>query len=125
MGMWSFAPWGNDDAADWYGYFMEKTALREAWLEGISEDPSELPEIVRAAAAIFVMLGHVYIWPIEKYDADLEMTIASLSQVAECYKDEGLSDLVEIINQDIEGLELRRTPIKTTIESLNDQVRPR
>ena len=84
MGMWAYAPWDNDEAADWFGDLMDRTSLREAWLEGISQDASESPGVVRAAGALFVMLGRVYVWPLQTYDEDLERTISALSRVAEC-----------------------------------------
>ncbi len=79
MGMWAFEPWGNDEAADLFGDCMDRTQLRKEWLKGIDADPVEAPGTVRAATALFVMLGSVYVWPIKAFDQDLELTIASLS----------------------------------------------
>lgn len=108
MGMWAFAPWDNDDAADWFGDFMDKTRLRAAWLEGINSDVSESPGIVRAAAALFLMLGRVYVWPISTFDEDLEKTISALSAVAECDEYQELPELITLINEEIAELKSRR-----------------
>ena len=110
MGMWALAPWDNDEAADWYGDLMDRTKLREAWLEGIGEDPSESPGIVRAAGALFVMLGRVYIWPTKSFDEDLEISIAALLRIAECGDYQEVPELVAAINQEIEELKSRRKP---------------
>ena len=110
MGMWALAPWDNDEAADWFGDLMDRTKLRETWLEGIGGDPSESPGVVRAAGALFVMLGRVYIWPIRNFDEDLERCIAALSGVAACdeYREE--PELVAAVTQEIEELKSRRKP---------------
>ena len=76
MGTWDDSPWGSDAAADWFGALMDSTRLREVWHEGISVDPDDdRGEIIYAAAWLFVQLGHVYVWPIETFDEDLERTI--------------------------------------------------
>lgn len=67
--MWDYKPWDNDGAADWYGDLMDNTKLRDAWLEGIKEDPIDSPDVVRAAAGLFIILGRIYIWPIDNYDS--------------------------------------------------------
>jgi hypothetical protein len=76
-------PWDNDEAADWFGDLMDRTQLRKEWLNGINADPVDSPGVVRAAAALFVMLGRVYVWPIETFDQDLELTIVSLTALVE------------------------------------------
>ncbi len=108
MGMWAFNPWDNDQAADWYGDFMESTKFREAWLRGINENPVEEPDVVRAAAALFVMLGRVYVWPIEAYDEDLEHSIAALEKVSNCEEYAESSELLEAIAVEIAELKTRR-----------------
>lgn len=108
MGMWAFKPWDNDQAADWYGDFMESTNFREVWLRGINENPMEEPDIVRAAAALFVMLGRVYVWPIDAYDEDLEHSIAALEKVAKCEEYAESPELLDSIAVEIEELKTRR-----------------
>ena len=116
MGMWAFAPWDNDEAADWYGDLMEETRLREVWLKGIGDDPKESPDIVRAAGALFVMLGRVYVWPIKDFDRDLEQTISALSEVAKCDDYQELPELQELIASEIAELKGRR---KSEVEQAN------
>ncbi len=110
MGMWAFEPWGNDEAADWFGDFMDRTQLRKEWLKGISADPVESPGVVRAAAALFVMLGRVYVWPIKTFDQDLELAIASLSALVEAGEYAEPPELAAAIEQEVAELEARRKP---------------
>ena len=108
MGMWAFAPWDNDEAADWYGDFMDGTGFRDAWLKGIDADPEDSPDTVRAAAALFLMLGRVYIWPIATYDQDLERAISALSKAASSDSYQEIPELRELIAQEIAELKGRR-----------------
>lgn len=108
MGMWALQPWDNDAAADWFGDLMDSTSLRARWLEGIRADPSDEPEVVRAAGALFVMLGRVYVWPIDQYDQDLEIAIAALAKVAQADSFTENTELVAAIEAEIAELKTRR-----------------
>ena len=110
MGMWAYAPWDNDEAADWFGEFMDRTNLRTEWLKGISADPEESPGVVRAAAAVFVMLGRVYVWPVKSLAEDLELAIAALSKVAESGEYEESPELITAVGQELAELKSRRKP---------------
>ena len=105
--MWDFKPWDNDGAADWYGDLMDDTQLRKSWLTGINEDPVNSPDIVRAATGLFIMLGRVYIWPIDEYDNDLELSINQLKRVSENEEYKEIPELIEIIKGEIVELESR------------------
>ena len=105
--MWDYKPWDNDGAADWYGDLMDSTKLRDTWLEGIKEDPIDSPDVVRAAAGLFIMLGRVYIWPIDNYDNDLELTISQLEKVAENEEYKEIPELIEIISGELTELKSR------------------
>ena len=105
--MWDFKPWDNDGAADWYGDLMDETNIRSAWLKGINEDPIESPDVVRAAAGLFVMLGRVYIWPIDNYDKDLDVAIKQLKKVSENDEYKEIPELMDIIESEITELESR------------------
>jgi len=107
MGMWSTKPWDNDGAADWYGDLMDDTNLRKNWLAGINEDPLDQADVVRAAAGLFVMLGRVYIWPINNYDEDLDLTIKQLKRVAKYDEYQDVPELMEMIHGEIVELESR------------------
>ena len=89
---------------------MDATRLRDAWLKGINADPDDSPEIVRAAAALFVMLGRVYVWPIGNFDADLERAITALSKVGECEELKESPELSELVATEIAELKSRRKP---------------
>lgn len=106
--MWDIKPWDNDGAADWFGDLMDETDIRKAWLNGINEDPEENPDIVRAAASLFIFLGRQYIWPIDHYDADLERAIAQLSRVKSNEMYQEVEGLQELIAREIQELESRR-----------------
>ena len=108
--MWDIKPWGNDGAADWYGDVMDATNLRKHWLAGIKSDPVESPDVVRAAAGLFVMLGRVYIWPINSYDENLELAINQLQKIIEGGEYEELPELISLIEMEIAELESRRKP---------------
>ena len=124
MGMWAFAPWDNDQAADWFGDFMQDTRIRRKWLDGIQADPVDSPEVVRAAAALFVMLGRVYVWPIQTFDEDLDLAIASLSRVAANGDYADLPELVAAIEQEVAELRTRRKPASGTDSPAPSPVKP-
>lgn len=111
MGMWAIEPWDNDEAADWFGGFMGRTQLRREWLEGINADPVDGAAVVRAAAALFVMLGRVYVWPIEKFHEDLELAIARLSAVVAGGEYDEPPELVEAIERELAELNSRSKPV--------------
>ena len=121
--MWAYAPWDNDQAADWFGDFMDATQIRREWLKGIKADPVESPEVVRAAAAIFIMLGRIYVWPIKTFDEDLERAIASWSKVAaeECAES---PELVAAIEQEVAELQSRRKTVGVPKAPAPEAVKP-
>ena len=108
MGMWDFKPWDNDGAADWFGDFMDNTEFRKHWIEGINQNPIDDPDEVRAAASLFVMLGRVYVWPIDQYDDDLELAIRQLKKTMESEKYKELPELIELILSEVHELESRQ-----------------
>jgi len=124
MGMWAFAPWDNDEAADWFGDFMDNSQIRQEWLKGINADPQDSPGIVRAAASVFVMLGRVYVWPIKTFDQDLELAIASLQRVVEVGEYEDSPELIAVIGQELAELESRRKRASETKSPASDPSKP-
>lgn len=112
MGMWAFEPWDNDAAADWFAGLMDSTKLRDRWLEGIKADATDEPEIVRAAGALFIMLGRIYVWPIHNYDEDLELAIEAMSKIVSAESFEETPELVALVEKEVAELKARRKPEK-------------
>ena len=108
--MWDIEPYDNDAAADWLGELMDSTKLREAWCKGISADLDDEQAVLRAAVWLFIQLGHVYVWPIEHYEEDLELTICvaeKLSQDPDLTKIPGMQ---EKLTEELRILSERRKP---------------
>jgi hypothetical protein len=122
--MWALEPWGNDEAADWFGDFMDSTQIRRERLKGINADPADSPGVVRAAAALFVMLGRVYVWPIKTFDQDLELTIARLAAVVEAGEYGEPPELATAIEQELAELKSRRKPSGNPGASPSGSTRP-
>jgi hypothetical protein len=99
MGTWNNKPYDNDGAADWFAGLMDKSQLREHWLQSLKNcDLDDRPEIARAAVWVFIQLGHVYVWPIENYDHDLKLatsTAEALRNNEELTEAEGMSEALE------------------------------
>lgn len=110
MGAWDYKPWDNDAGADWYADLMDQCAVRAKWLEGIEKDVEEEAEIVRAAVGLFILLGHVYIWPNENYARDLELAIEKMRQLLENPEYAEDETLITTIRGEYEELVSRRKP---------------
>jgi hypothetical protein len=66
MGTWGVEPWGNDDAADWFGDFfrdLDIDALRDVFKYYDSWGE------IRAACYVLQSLGHIHIWPANQHEA--------------------------------------------------------
>ena len=81
MGAWGVAPWDSDSAADWYGDLFDELPLAAKVEETLKADPEEYAEEIRAAAALLIMLGRTYIWPVDDMDRHLELAIAQMEKV--------------------------------------------
>jgi hypothetical protein len=119
LGDWSFKPWGNDDAADWFQWFW-KTKNVELIVDEIEHfDPkAERYDQVRAAAYLLETLGNPYVWPAARQGALkplLAKTIEILSRMIEPPdKDWGFLDMwgnhpgvVEAVREQIATLRTR------------------
>ncbi|ACZ08179.1 Uncharacterised protein [Sebaldella termitidis] len=85
MGDWSYEPWGNDEAADWFGKFWKngKFIVLIDEIENFDER-EERYDSLRAAAYLLQTLGVVYIWPVEylnKLKPLLDKTIIILNNM--------------------------------------------
>jgi uncharacterized protein DUF4259 len=84
MGAWGTKPWDNDDAADWFQILMDKTELPKYVEEALQfniEDGLGDAGAVRAAAAVLVLLGHTFVWPIDDLDRHLELAASRLEAI--------------------------------------------
>lgn len=81
MGSWGYAPWDSDAAADWFGGTFDATGLAKRVEEALASDPEEDGERVRAAAAVLILLGRTYVWPINEIDRHLDLAIERLTAV--------------------------------------------
>ena len=88
MGAWGVAPWDSDSAADWYGDLFDEIPLAVKVEETLNADPEEYAEEIRAAAALLIMLGRTYMWPVDDMDRHLELAIAQMEKVQATYEDE-------------------------------------
>lgn len=81
MGTWGHLPWDNDSAADWFGETFEKTKLAERVEETLKLDIEDSTDEVRAAAAVVLLLGHTYVWPIHDLDRHLALAADRLEAI--------------------------------------------
>lgn len=81
MGSWGYAPWGNDAAADWFGGLFKDYPLAARVEEALKMDPEEDAECIRAAAALLIMLGRTYVWPVDEIDRQLYLAISQMEKV--------------------------------------------
>ena len=89
MGSWGIQPWDNDHAADWFGDTFDKTKLAKIVEETLRRDLNESAEKIRAASALLLLLGRVYVWPIQDLDRHLALAADRLEEMleAELYLD--------------------------------------
>jgi hypothetical protein len=110
MGAWGESPWDNDDASDWFHHFMAQTNIRSVLMQTIQQKFEGEPygdfeaggtydqlDIIRAAISVFIMLGRVYIWPIEpeddengvnSYEKDLRIVLDRAREITAISKQE-------------------------------------
>lgn len=69
MGDWSKEPWGNDEAADWFGLFWKNSDFSLLINEIDNFSPKEERyDSVRSACYLLEVLGIVYVWPSQHMD---------------------------------------------------------
>ena len=105
MGAWGVAPWDSDSAADWYGDLFDEILLAAKVEETLNADPEEYAEEIRAAAALLIMLGRTYMWPVDDMDRHLELAIAQMEKVQATYEDE--PELASAVGEEITVLKSR------------------
>jgi hypothetical protein len=79
MGDWGNAPWGNDEAADWFGMLFDQNRIAEFVRETLLDAKTSYT-CVRAAASILIFLGRPYTWP-PQLDEDLRLALNRLEKI--------------------------------------------
>jgi len=108
--MWGFEAWDNDSAADWFGDLMGGTKLRGRWLEAMTGDfDGDEAEQPRAALWLFAQLGHVYVWPIDEFDADVKLALNVADKLlSDEYLKEEIPDFLEGVQRDRDAIAARQ-----------------
>jgi hypothetical protein len=107
MGTWGHLPWDNDSAADWFGDTFEKTRLAQRVEEALKLSVDDSAEEIRAAAAIVLMLGRVYVWPIKDLDRHLALAADRLEEVIKSGTYAEAPEIETLITSEIEELRSR------------------
>ena len=69
MGDWSKEPWGNDEAADWFGRYWNGGGIDLVIRDITDFSPeSELYDSIRAACLVLECFGSAYAWPVERLE---------------------------------------------------------
>jgi Domain of unknown function (DUF4259) len=107
MGAWGTAAWDNDGGADWFGDLFDATGVAKYVEETLQRDAEEYHEDIRAAAYLLVVLGRVYIWPIDDLDRHLALAVAKLEEIRALEIYQEVSDFVTAIDEEIAVLRSR------------------
>jgi hypothetical protein len=111
MGMWGYAAWDSDGAADWFGDLFDRTKLAKYVEKTLKREPDEeTAEEIRAAAYVVIALGRVYVWPIKKLQRHLKLAIEGLEAIKELEEYQDSSELVTAIDEEIAILKSRLQP---------------
>lgn len=111
--MWGDKPWDNDAAADWFANLMHNTnfpeQIRMTLLlceqgDAVGEDTA----VLRAAVYCILQFCHVYVWPVDQIDKDLNLAIKAIHKILSdenyCYSEK----IVAEIKAELKELESRR-----------------
>jgi len=107
MGIWGARPWDSDAAADWFGDLLSESGFAEQVERTLSLDVEDDFEEVRAAAAVLVLLGRIYVWPVEDLDRHLELAASRLEEIIERDLYEGDEELIATVRGEIDLLRSR------------------
>ncbi len=108
MGAWEMSPWDNDKAADWFGDLFDEIPLARKVEETLKLEAEAHHEEIRAATAMLIMLGRVYIWPIDDFERHVELALERMRELRDVYREHG-DDWLEAIDSEIAVLEARLT----------------
>lgn len=112
MSAWGHAPWDGDAAADWYGDLFEKFPLGTEVEAALMLDPEESADEIRAAAALLIMLGRTYIWPINDIDRHLKLAIEQMEKVHAIYVADDEPEFATAVAEEIAVLKSRHENAK-------------
>jgi hypothetical protein len=107
MGIWGARPWDSDAAADWFGDLLSESGLAEQVEQTLNLDVDDDFEEMRAAAAVLVVLGRTYVWPVEDLDRHLELAATRLEEIIERDLYEGDEELIATVRGEIDLLRSR------------------
>ena len=107
MGTWGSAPWDDDAAADWYGDTLRRIGLPRAIEAALRLDVAEHFQEVRAAAALVVLLGRVYVYPHDQLDPHLALAIAKLREIRKLDVCEESPEIASAVDNEIAALTAR------------------
>lgn len=107
MGAWGNLPWDNDGAADWFGDLFDRTNLAKHVEDALKLDVNESHEEIRAAAAVLLLFGHVYVWPLTDLDRQLTLAANRLEQISQMEIYTEAPEIVACIRDEIQELRSR------------------
>lgn len=107
MGVWGYAPWDSDSAADWYGDLFDEVPLAERVEQTLKLDPDEYADEIRAAAAMLILLGRTYVWPVNDIDRHLALAIEQMGKVQAFYAEEDEEEIARAVGEEIGILKSR------------------
>lgn len=122
MGAWGIKPWDNDGAGDWFANLIAKTGLAQEVEEVLKfemEDGSDSDaDVVRAAAAVLILLGHIYVWS-DDLEQHLRLAISRLEEILERGFYSGSEEWQQHIRDEIQILKARLNRQSEDIEKIN------
>lgn len=106
MSTWGHLPWENDSAADWFGDTFDQTKLAQRVEDTLNLDVEDSADEIRAAAAVLLLLGHTFVWPVKEIDRHLALAADRLSEIKESGIYDEAPEIVASLDAEIQ--ELRR-----------------
>jgi|GEM_PF-558690 len=115
MGYWGNAPWDNDQSADWFDGVFKQTKIDEVIGTALSKPVDyDTCDEIRGAIALFILLGHVYIYNIDTLDDHLELCISKNLELKKYWSEGGWDNDPEIgqgLDFELAVLERRRDSV--------------
>jgi len=107
MGTWGHLPWDNDSAADWFGDTFDKTKLALRVEEALKLPAADSADEIRAAAAVVLLLGHTYVWPVHDLDRHLTLAADRLEEIRKLGSYAEVPEIESSISAEIQELRSR------------------